>query len=145
MTTFSLILKTNPKLQRSIQGNFCIIIEWGNFVKPIRVKLSAEANKYFENLSPKIKSKFLVSFDKLEAGFKGKWFEHLEDEIWEFRQRDQSKFYRIFAFWDKTQTSETLVIATHGLDKKSNKTPRSEINKAKRIRQNYFREIDKNI
>lgn len=113
------------------------------FVKPIKVKLSEEAIKYFQSLPPKIKSKFLISFDKLEAGFKGKWFEHLEDEIWEFRQRDQNKFFRMFAFWDKTQKSKTLIIGTHGLDKKTNKTPRSEINKAKKIRQKYFNEKNK--
>lgn len=44
--------------------------------------------------------------------------------------------YRLFAFWD-TQT-DTLVIATHGIIKKTQKTPRKEIAKAERIRQEYF-------
>jgi len=41
----------------------------------------------------------------------------------------------IFAFWD-TQT-DTLVIATHGIIKKTQKTPKKEIAKAERIRQEY--------
>ena len=42
----------------------------------------------------------------------------------------------MFAFWD-TQT-DTLVIATHGIIKKTQKTPKKEIVKAERIRQEYF-------
>ncbi len=97
-----------------------------------------ESEEYFGKLSPKVQEKFLKSFEKLEAGFKGDWFKHLEDGIWEFKQRDQQKFYRVFAFWDKSGSTETLIIGTHGLDKKTNKTPRKEINKAKTIRSNYF-------
>jgi phage-related protein len=109
------------------------------FRKPIKVKLSSDANKYFASLDDKIKKKFFVSFDKLEAGFKGDWFKPLKDGIWEFRQRDAQKFYRIYAFWDKTEETETLVIGSHGHDKKTNKTPKSEIDKAIKIRDNYFK------
>ena len=44
--------------------------------------------------------------------------------------------YRLFAFWDKDE--ETLVIATHGLVKKTQKTPQREIEKALSIRKEYF-------
>ncbi|MBL0294150.1 MAG: type II toxin-antitoxin system RelE/ParE family toxin [Saprospiraceae bacterium] len=74
----------------------------------------------------------------MESGHKGDWFKHLEDEITEFRERDSSKFYRIFAFWDPTQDKQTLIVGTHGLDKKTNKTPRHEIEKAKRSMNKYF-------
>ncbi len=46
--------------------------------------------------------------------------------------------YRVFAFWDKTDNVDTLVVATHGVVKKSNKVSKSEIIKAERIRQEYF-------
>lgn len=42
----------------------------------------------------------------------------------------------ICVFWDKT--GDTLVIATHGLIKKTQKTPKSEIKKAQAIRKEYF-------
>ena len=41
------------------------------------------------------------------------------------------------AFWD-AQT-DTLVIATHGIIKKTQKTPKKEIAKAEIIRQEYFK------
>ena len=45
--------------------------------------------------------------------------------------------YRLFAFWDTEK--ETMVIATHGIVKKTQKTPAKEIEKAERIRQEYFK------
>ncbi len=66
-----------------------------------------------------------VIFSKLEG-----------TEIWEFRTLYNKVKYRLFAFWD-TQ-SDTLVIATHGIIKKTQKTPKKEISKAERIRQEYF-------
>lgn len=106
--------------------------------KPIQIKLLDEASRYFDEMDEKIKIKFFKSFDKIQAGYTGDWFKHLDEEIWEFRERDSSKFYRIFAFWDSTQDQHTLIIGTHGLDKKTNKTPRQEIEKAKRSMKLYF-------
>ena len=65
-------------------------------------------------------------------------FKKLENtEIWEFRTLYNSIAYRLFAFWDTTE--ETLVIATHGIIKKTQKTPLKEIAKAEAIRKDYFR------
>ena len=44
--------------------------------------------------------------------------------------------YRLLAFWDTD--AETYVVATHGFIKKTQKTPRKEINKAETIRRIYF-------
>lgn len=46
--------------------------------------------------------------------------------------------YRLFAFWDKTDKTETLVISTHGIIKKVDKVPKADIEKAKQIRADYF-------
>jgi phage-related protein len=48
------------------------------------------------------------------------------------------KHYRLFAFWDKVDNAETLVISTHGLIKKTDKTPASDLEKAERLRKKYF-------
>ncbi len=65
-------------------------------------------------------------------------FKKLEgSEIWEFRALYNGIQYRLFAFWDTEE--ETLVIATHGIVKKTQKTPSKEIAKAERIRQEYFK------
>jgi phage-related protein len=46
--------------------------------------------------------------------------------------------FRIFAFWDKTNVNHTLVLTTHGIIKKTEKTPEKEIEKAEKIRLKYF-------
>ena len=59
-------------------------------------------------------------------------------EIWEFRTLYEGNCYRLFSFWD-TDT-ETFIIATHGIMKKSQKTPTKEIEKAEAIRKEYFKD-----
>ena len=107
--------------------------------KPIRIRLLKKAEDYILKQNEKIQNKFLLAFDKTQAGYKGKWFEKLKnsDGIYEFRQSDHQKFYRVFAFWDSGE-QETLLIGTHGFDKKSNKTPPKEIKKAESIKKKYF-------
>jgi len=43
------------------------------------------------------------------------------------------------AFWDKEDKKETLVFATHGISKKTNKVDKKEIKKADKIRVNYLK------
>lgn len=111
-----------------------------NLNKPIEIRLLEEAEEYFLGLDEKVQVKFLSLFDRVEMGLRGEWFEKLanSDGIFEFRYRDKSKFYRILSFWDSTDQN-TLVIACHGFDKKSNKTPPKEIKKAQEIRNQYFK------
>jgi len=65
-------------------------------------------------------------------------FKKLKDEIWEFRTKYNGIQYRLFAFWDKTEKTETLVISTHGIIKKVSNVPKTEIEKAEKIRKEYF-------
>lgn len=44
--------------------------------------------------------------------------------------------YRLFAFWDTE--SDTLIVATHGIIKKTQKTPSKEIAKAEKLKEIYF-------
>jgi phage-related protein len=48
------------------------------------------------------------------------------------------KAYRLFSFWDKNEDKETLVVATHGILKKSQKTPPKEIKRAEEIRKQFL-------
>ena len=73
----------------------------------------------------------------------GKLFKKLQDEIWEFRTKYNKSYYRLFAFWDKTDKSDTVVISTHGLIKKTDKIPKNEIERTEKLREKYFSE--KNI
>lgn len=116
-----------------------------NLKKPIRVRFLKEAEIYFLAQNLKIQKKFLLAFEKTEGGSKGDWFEKLKntDGIYEFKQSDHQKFYRIFAFW-ASEEKETLIVATHGIDKKSNKTPPKEIKKAEQIKKKYLETKNKN-
>ena len=68
------------------------------------------------------------------------YLKKLDENIWEFRTKYMTKQIRLLAFWDKTEKKETLVVATHGFIKKTQKTPKSEIKKAEKIRKQYFKE-----
>jgi phage-related protein len=63
------------------------------------------------------------------------WFEKLKSskDIFEFRVKDSNKFFRLFAFWDSQGDKETIIVCTHGLIKKTNKTPKQDIEKAEII------------
>jgi len=49
-----------------------------------------------------------------------------------------NKTYRLFAFWDNAEEQSVLVVATHGILKKTQKTPPKEIEKAEEIRKQYM-------
>lgn len=56
------------------------------------------------------------------------------EEIWECRIQFGSNIYRVFCFFD----SHSVVILTHGFEKKSMKTPRQEIDRAEAYRRDYL-------
>lgn len=62
---------------------------------------------------------------------------------WEFRTLFNKTHYRLFAFWDKSENTDILVISTHGLIKKTDKTPQGDLDKAERLRKKYFELKDK--
>ena len=107
--------------------------------KPLfNLVLLKDAEDFINGLAPAAIRKIFFNIDKLAGGVKdSELFKKLGDtDIWEFRTLWQGMAYRLFAFWDKD--NETLVIATHGLVKKTQKTPKSEIQKAQKIRNEYF-------
>lgn len=89
--------------------------------------------------SPKrFRNKVFFNIRKVRFGVKDiNLFKKLENtDIWEFRTLYQGLAYRLFAFWDNDE--ETLVVATHGFVKKTQKTPKREIDKAENIRKEWF-------
>ena len=103
-----------------------------------KVAYLEEALSFIESIPKSAGDKLLEIVHRVECGERNHViFSKLEGtEIWEFRTLYNKVKYRLFAFWD-TQT-DTLVIATHGIIKKTQKTPKKEISKAERIRQEYF-------
>jgi phage-related protein len=66
------------------------------------------------------------------------YLKHMEntDGLYEIRIQHGSDIYRIFCFFDKGQ----LVVITNGFQKKTQKTPKQEIEKALKIKEEYFNE-----
>jgi phage-related protein len=58
------------------------------------------------------------------------------DGLFEIRIEYQSNIYRVFCCFDQGQ----LVILFNGFQKKTQKTPPKELNKAKKIMEDYFNE-----
>ncbi|MDE7375961.1 MAG: type II toxin-antitoxin system RelE/ParE family toxin [Muribaculaceae bacterium] len=101
------------------------------------------ARNFLKALSPQVRNKIFYNIKKVQGGVKdNELFKKLENtEIWEFRTLYQGVAYRLFSFWDKDL--DTFVVATHGIIKKTQKTPIKEIAKAEEIRRNYFEEKNK--
>ena len=102
-------------------------------------KILSDEAKAFIKLQPiKAQQKIYYNIFKVEGGVMDKeLFKKLENsEIWELRTLFNGICYRLFAFWDNE--IKALVMVTHGIIKKTQKTPKKEIEKAERIMQEYF-------
>lgn len=106
--------------------------------KRFEVVFLEQAIDFLESLDLKTREKIYYNMDKAKLGLDPKLFKKLTDDIWEFRTKYGGLQYRLFAFWDRTDNTETLVISTHGIVKKVNKVPKGDIEKAERIRKEYF-------
>jgi len=96
--------------------------------------------EFMERIDQKTQEKIYYNIRKAQVTNDPELFKKLTNNIWEFRTLYNKTYYRLFAFWDKTSTQNTLVISTHGLIKKTSKTPPGEMAKAERIRQEYFKQ-----
>ena len=96
------------------------------------------AREFLFKIYSKAKDKLLYNINKAKLLNDPKLFKKLQDEIWEFRAESKKLQHRLLAFWDKRNSSETLVLCTHGFIKKEDKVPQDEIERAKRIMKQYF-------
>ena len=108
-----------------------------------RVIFLDEAKEFLDGLNEKTRNKIIYNVWKSRSSNNNELFKKLQDEIWEFRTLYNKSYSRLFAFWDKSEKDETIVISTHGIIKKTGKTPKSEIEKAERLMEQYFKK--KNI
>ena len=108
------------------------------------IVLLAEAFAFLKSLDTKHSNKILFNIRKAQQKNDPELFKKLTDEIWEFRTLYQGLQYRMLAFWDKTDNTNTLVISTHGFVKKQSKVPDNEISKAEIQRKKYFQSNVKN-
>lgn len=95
-------------------------------------------DEFFNSQTRKVQEKidyvlFLITIaDRIPK----KFFEHLTgtDGLYEIRIEFESNIYRIFCCFDEGK----LVVLFNGFQKKSQNTPQKEIDKALKIKQEYF-------
>jgi phage-related protein len=106
-------------------------------VKRFEVTYLPDAIEFLESIAAKASEKLILNISKSQVVNDVRVFKKLKNSnIWEFRAEYGSNEYRLFAFWDKREN--TLVVCTHGILKKIQKTPKKEIEKAERIRKQYL-------
>jgi phage-related protein len=94
--------------------------------------------EFFEPLKEKVKDKIdyvlflVVSAERIPK----KFFQYMDgtDGLFEIRIEFESNIYRVFCCFDEGN----LVVLFNGFQKKSQKTPKKEIDKALRIKDEYF-------
>ena len=108
-----------------------------------KVEFLPEAVEFMDSLDQKSQQKIYYNIKKAQLINDPELFKKLNDNIWEFRTFYNKTHFRIFAFWDKSQGQQTLVLSTHGLIKKTDRTPKTDLEKAERIREQYFEQKNK--
>jgi len=63
-----------------------------------------------------------------------KFVKYLRDEIYELRAEYESNIYRVFFIFD----DGNIVVLFNGIQKKSQKTPSNELNKAIKLKEEYY-------
>lgn len=92
-------------------------------------------DKFLNSLNTKEKAKILALIESIEKygldhAIKVQWIKRLEPNLYEIRTKADSLFLRGLYF--KIETHNYFI--SHGFKKKTNKTPKNEIAKAKKIR-----------
>lgn len=101
------------------------------------------AKDFLINLDPKMRAKIARAISRLEKNgteLREPFSKHLEDGIFELRATFSSNISRVLYFFFTGHTA----ILTNGFIKKTQKTPRSEIERAKRYRDDYINRRNKN-
>ena len=94
--------------------------------------------EFYQNQNEMVKSKIQYVFELIKQVERvpKKFLEHLKgtDGLYEVRVEYQSNIYRIFCCFDEGM----LVVLFNGFQKKTQKTPKKEIEKAERLMKEYF-------
>ncbi len=98
---------------------------------------------FFETLKPEVKKKLnwtlqlISTIDRVPK----KYFDHMigSNGIFEIRVEVGTDIFRVFSFFDKGK----LIILLNGFQKKTQKTPKNELELAEKLKKQYFDEKDK--
>ena len=95
---------------------------------------------FFKTLDTNVKRKFnwtlklISTFERVPI----KYFRHIKNSsgLFEVRVEVGSNIFRVFSFFDKGQ----MIVLLNGFQKKSQKTPKKEIEMAEKLKKQYFDE-----
>ena len=106
------------KVERTISA-------YKNYFRDFISSLSeAEARKVF----------YVIDMLKTQERVNAKFVKYLRDEIFELRAEHGGNIFRVFFIFD----DGNVVMLFNGFQKKTQKTPQSEINKAIQIKKEYY-------
>jgi len=95
---------------------------------------------FLKTLEPAVQKKFNWTLQLVATPDRvpEKYFKHLTGTtgLYEIRVEVGSNIYRVFSFFDKGQ----LIILLNGFQKKTQKTPKKEIELAEKLKKQYFDE-----
>ncbi len=92
---------------------------------------------FYNKQSIKVKEKinWTIGLVKCMEVIPEKYFKHIEGtDLYEIRVNFGSNIFRIFCFFDKGK----LVIILNGFQKKTQKTPKNEIERALKLKKDYY-------
>ena len=92
--------------------------------------------RFFVKQNQKVKDKIIWTLELIEdiEHVPKTYLDLIEDKLYEVRVKQGSNIFRIFCFFDE----QKIVILMNGFQKKTQKTPKKEIIKAKIIMKEYF-------
>jgi len=90
---------------------------------------------FFVKQRQKVKDKIIWTLDLVEEieRVPETYLQHMQDGLFEIRVKLGTDIFRIFCFFDQ----DKLVVLANGFQKKTQKTPRQEIEKALKIKKEY--------
>ena len=77
---------------------------------------------------------YIISLLEYEDRLQVKFIKYLRDGLYELRMEYNVNIYRVFFIFDEGQ----IVVLFNGFQKKTQKTPQSEIEKALKIKEAYY-------
>ena len=86
------------------------------------------------NVAEQKKVRYILDLLETEDRISRKFVEHIRDGVFEIRIEYNSNIYRIFFIFDDGK----IVVLFNGFQKKTQKTPENEIQKALRIKKEYY-------
>lgn len=116
------------------------VVRYGNFAYLCTIRRIRTYGGYFQEfmqtLNEKVQRKidYALQLLKMQERLSTKFVKALKDGLFELRIEYESNIYRVFFIFDDGQ----IVVLFNGFQKKTQKAPKQEIEKALKIKEAYY-------